>query len=166
MQLQLHTGGRVAALEIADDGAGYAVLVDGHPLTVQLLDAAGDRLELAVDGRRRRAWLAQDGDAVHVFLDGRAYVFRRHDGDAGEAEETAAGGPHVRAPMPGKVVKLLAAPGDAIAKGQGLLILEAMKMESEIAAPLAGRVLAVHVEVGQIVGLDAPLVDLEPEAQG
>ena len=65
------------------------------------------------------------------------------------------------APMPGKVTKLLVAPGDVVAKGQPLAVLEAMKMESRFEAPRAGVVAAVHVQEGDQVEEGTVLLDLE-----
>ena len=63
--------------------------------------------------------------------------------------------------MPGKVTKLLVAPGDVVAKGQALAVLEAMKMESRFEAPRAGVVAAVHVREGDQVEEGTVLLDLE-----
>jgi biotin carboxyl carrier protein len=67
----------------------------------------------------------------------------------------------VESAMPGVVVELLVAVGDEVEKGQSLLILEAMKMQNEIAAPAAARVTAIHVEQGVAVGSGQKLVTLE-----
>ena len=63
--------------------------------------------------------------------------------------------------MPGKVVELLVQAGEAVEKDQGIIIIEAMKMENEIRAPVAGTVKAVHVEAGQAVESGELLVELE-----
>ena len=67
----------------------------------------------------------------------------------------------VASPMPGKVVKVLVKPGDAVAAGQGVAVVEAMKMENEIRAPRAGTVRAVHVKEGQAVEGQEALVTVE-----
>jgi 3-methylcrotonyl-CoA carboxylase alpha subunit len=65
--------------------------------------------------------------------------------------------------MSGTVVAVMVKPGDAVAKGAALVVLEAMKMEHTIVAPVAARVAAVHFAVGDRVGEGADLVDLEDE---
>jgi biotin carboxyl carrier protein len=70
----------------------------------------------------------------------------------------------VRSPMPGRVIKVLAAPGDAVAAGQALVVLEAMKMENEVRAAAAGTVAQVHVAVGAAVEGNAVLVTLAAPA--
>ena len=67
----------------------------------------------------------------------------------------------IRALMPGKVLKLLVAPGEAVEEGQPLLILEAMKMQNEYTAPTAARVAQVHVEEGVNLEIHAPMITLE-----
>ena len=63
--------------------------------------------------------------------------------------------------MPGKVVKLLVAVGDEVAEGQGVLLIEAMKMENELRAPKAGRVVSIAVAEGQTVEGRTELVVIE-----
>jgi pyruvate carboxylase subunit B len=88
---------------------------------------------------------------------------------AGQAPAAAGRTPPVsatmRAPMPGLVVRVHAAPGQRVEAGAGLVVVEAMKMENELRAPHAGAVETVHVAVGQTVEKGAPLVTLaNPEA--
>ncbi len=63
--------------------------------------------------------------------------------------------------MPGLVLTTLVSPGDTVKRGDGLLVLEAMKMENEIRSATDGQVKAVHVRAGDAVGKDAVLVELE-----
>jgi pyruvate carboxylase subunit B len=74
----------------------------------------------------------------------------------------AAAGPRpIVAPMPGMVVKVEVAAGDTVRAGQGIVIVEAMKMENELRASGAGRVTRVHVSKGDAVAKDQVLVELE-----
>jgi 3-methylcrotonyl-CoA carboxylase alpha subunit len=76
----------------------------------------------------------------------------------GDAEEATGG---LKAPMPGKVVSLIAGAGDTVAKGAPLLVLEAMKMEHTITAPGNGRVKAFNFAAGDQVAEGVDLVDFE-----
>ncbi|MCC7385332.1 MAG: acetyl-CoA carboxylase biotin carboxyl carrier protein subunit [Deltaproteobacteria bacterium] len=67
----------------------------------------------------------------------------------------------ITSPMPGKVVKVLVAPGDAITEGQALVIIEAMKMENEIRAPTSGKIARVFTAAGQTVEANAKLISIE-----
>lgn len=76
------------------------------------------------------------------------------------AASAPAGASSVKAPMPGTILGIKVAPGQAVKKGQVLLILEAMKMENEICAGGDGTVAAVRVQAGQSVNTGDPLVDM------
>lgn len=70
---------------------------------------------------------------------------------------------NLTAAMPGQVVRVLVTPGDSVETGQGLVVLEAMKMENELAASGPGRIKAIHVNEGENVDKGALLVEIEPE---
>ena len=73
----------------------------------------------------------------------------------------AHGKANILAPMPGKVVRILVKPGDEVAAGQGIVVVEAMKMQNEMKARRAGRVIAVPVREGETVAAGAILATIE-----
>jgi 3-methylcrotonyl-CoA carboxylase alpha subunit len=112
-------------------------------------------------GRRVAATVVVQGERRHVFAGGRGYalVFVDPLGVAGaEHEEEGTG---LLAPMPGKVIALLAHAGAVVEKGAPLLVLEAMKMEHQIRAPHAGVVLALHARAGDQVVARQRLVEMQ-----
>ncbi len=162
MRLHYRIDDRDVQLDVSHRGEGYTVTLDGRELDVEILSAQPGELQLRCGEQRSRAYVAVRGDDRFVFLNGRVFSFRRPADIHELEEENGNGGPHVVAQMPCTIVKLLVQPGQQVAEGDGLLIIESMKMETEIAAPLAGSVAAVHVRQGETVGLRAPLVDLDP----
>ena len=117
---------------------------------------------LSVDGRVERVLLAQRGDAVFVHLAGESYqltyehpLARLAAAAHGSAED------RITAPMPGALVSVLVAAGDAVVKGQALLVMESMKMETTLAAPRDGVVEAVAFVKGQTFDRDALLLTLQ-----
>ena len=96
-----------------------------------------------------------DGRTTEVTLNGR----RRQR--VAETPAHAHGDQSVTAPMPGRVVRVLVAAGDAVSAGQGLVVVEAMKMENELRAPRAGRVKNVSVPAGASVDAGRVLVVIE-----
>ncbi|TVT58973.1 MAG: acetyl/propionyl/methylcrotonyl-CoA carboxylase subunit alpha [Azoarcus sp. PHD] len=120
-------------------------------------------LRVDLDGMRLDATVIAAAGRRHVFVQGRAWQLAaidplHHSGEGGGSE----GG--LLAPMPGKVIALVAAEGAKVEKGAPLLILEAMKMEHTINAPAAGTVKAFRFAVGDQVGDGAELVEFEVAA--
>jgi 3-methylcrotonyl-CoA carboxylase alpha subunit len=112
--------------------------------------------------RRVHAAVVVTGEKRHVFFEGRAFPFVRVDPSRGAGRGDDGTG-RLTAPMPGKVIALLAAPGKKVDKGAPLLVLEAMKMEHTIKAPRAGIVKAFRFDAGDQVSEGAELVELEAE---
>ena len=123
---------------------------------------AHDRLAVELEDRRLMASVVAVAEKRHVFLNSGTYVIERHD-PLHLVEAGGAQGGGLTAPMPGKVVALLAQPGP-VAKGTPLLILEAMKMEHTITAPKQGNLKGFRYAVGEQVADGAELVDFAPEA--
>ncbi len=124
--------------------------------------------ELAVDDRPGHLLLGDrsvayqvvrnpDGTPRAVVLRGKVIPVRYlREGQSRQRREGASDGT-VKAPMNGVVVRMLAHPGEAVEAGQVVLVLEAMKMENEVAAPVAGRLTEVAVQAGQTVNPGDPL---------
>ncbi len=117
-------------------------------------------LSADLDGLRLQATVIVAEEKRHVFLHGQASVFARVDPLAHAGVSSSAAG-SLRAPMPGKLIALLVAPGSAVAAGAPLLILEAMKMEHTITAPVAGRLKRFCHALGAQVDDGAELVEFE-----
>ena len=113
-----------------------------------------------IDGRRLRASVHHDADGLSVTLDGRTVRLRLLDPLHQDVEEEDAGG-SVLAPLPGRIIKVMVSKGDKVQKGQGLMILEAMKMEHTIAAPADGVVTVLDYAVGDQVEEGVPLLEIE-----
>lgn len=142
--------GTAGRYRVAVDGKEHAVdarEVDESTLSIILLDAGGacHDVELAASGIAGELLVRTWDGLMRVGVDKRR---RRRGADAGAGAE---GEQRVVAPMPGKVVRVLVAPGDEVTARQGLVVVEAMKMESEIISPKAGKVKEVAVREGQSV---------------
>jgi propionyl-CoA carboxylase alpha chain len=131
------------------------ITIGGKTTRVAAFGVDGDRAWMSIDGgHRRRVRIAVRGDRAHVLVDGRDVVLEaqpRFAVDHGPHRAVEGG---LVAPMPGKVVKVLVAPDDAVAAGAPLVVLEAMKMEHTVRATSAGVVRAIHVAVGDQVDAD------------
>ena len=115
-----------------------------------------------LDGQQVAAVVLLRADAVEVRLAGHVALFARRA--AAAAARGLASDARVTAPMPGRVLALDVAVGQAVAAGERLLVLEAMKMEHRLVAKLAGTVSAVHVVEGDQVGDGSLLIEIEAGA--
>ena len=164
MQLKFRDESGDHALVVRPESDAWLVTLDDATAAVTVT-AAGDGAWLVTgpDGRRRRAWVVARRDERLVFCDGRVHRLRRPDPVHADAASTDGGeGPDLYARMPGRVVRLLVAPGVEVAVGQPLVIMESMKMETELTAACAGIVDRVAVAEGQIVAQGDLLVAISP----
>lgn len=116
-------------------------------------------LRLTVDGLSEQVVIAVDGDDIHVHIAGAAHHLRYLDPVRALGEDEAADGHDiVRAPMPGTVVAVHVGPGQTVAAGEALLVIESMKLETTIRARHDGEIGAVHVAEGASFERDAALV--------
>jgi len=119
----------------------------------------GEALLVRLDARAFRARVVRDGADWHVYRDGEHRVLTLQAEHAAEDVDATTGS--LAAPMPGKVIQLLVSPGEHVAKGAPLLVLEAMKMEHTIAAPHDGEVKEIFYRAGEQVAEGAELLRLE-----
>ena len=149
--------------DVAYDGAaperGELADVEASPVRMVKLGSHVHRVVVETREGRGRYSLWVDGYRFEVeALDERTRTIR----DMSAANAAPVGPAPVLAPMPGLIVRVNAEVGDAVQAGQGLVVMEAMKMENELRAQAAGRVKAVLVAPGAVVEKGAMLIELEP----
>ena len=111
--------------------------------------------------------IAQRGDDLFIHMDGEAWELKhRHPLDRAAATGHSHADDEMRSPMPGTVVAVKVAAGQAVARGDALLVMESMKLETTIVARRDGTVEAVHVSAGQTFERDALLVTLATQEEG
>jgi biotin carboxyl carrier protein len=175
MKLILQRAGSDVEATVERHGSVYRITLDcrEHPVDAAALAdgltsllVGGDQYEVGVEpiaargadpgaGDRYLVTVAGDTAEEVVVLDPLAHLARRTRGGGASAGR----GP-VAAPMPGRVVAVLVEEGTEVAAGQGIVVVEAMKMENEIAAERAGTVTRIHVETGQAVEGGDPLFEI------
>lgn len=167
MKYVVDVNGERLTVELA---GGDEVRVGDQVLHARLVDVEGTPVSLLTVGDRVYRVVARRGDArgrYTLALDGYAFAVEALDErtrairDLSAASAAAAGPSPLVAPMPGLVVRVAVAVGDQVAAGQGLVVMEAMKMENELRAASGGTVRAVHAAPGTAVEKGAVLVELE-----
>jgi biotin carboxyl carrier protein len=157
-EIQLHgaegTEKHIVELEQAD--GGYRVVLDGREVTADAALVAPGCVSVLIDGQAFEVHVTPSFDGTVKLQSGpheftaeienpRAWKGRRH------AAVEAEGRQQIVAPMPGKVIRMLVNTGDEVEAGQGIVVVEAMKMQNEIRSPKKGKVERLHVKEGQNV---------------
>jgi len=148
-------GRREIPVEVDGDRVGlegqefraHLTVVPGTPVRHLLVGA--ESFALVVEPQERGEWrlMVEGTSIVAAVVDERTRHIRTLTGDSGQVP----GPEHLKAPMPGLVVRVLAREGDSVEAGRGLVVLEAMKMENELRAAAPGVVAAIRVVPGQAV---------------
>ena len=159
----------------------YEVQIHGGQVSVEI-ERHGEEITATIDGRRYELKVVSPERGVYTFFDSdRVYETRVWSSDQSQlrvkiggnlfsttvidrkhrrptTEHQTEGKQNLTAPMPGKVVRILLSAGDEVAAGQGVLVVEAMKMQNEIKSPKSGRVIEVRVSEGDNVNANQVLV--------
>jgi biotin carboxyl carrier protein len=163
MRFTAKVGDRLHEVTVERRNGNHVVEIDGvrHEVDARKLEA--DFYSILTDGRSYEVSVeaTRDGYRVRHGAAERLVTVSDPGRQAREARGTSAGPEPIVAAMPGKVVRLLVAEGDRVEPDQGLVVVEAMKMENEIAAPRAGRVASIAVRAGQTVEGGATLLVIE-----
>jgi 3-methylcrotonyl-CoA carboxylase alpha subunit len=167
MKWVVRGGSETRQVEVERDGDRFLIVVDGRPQQVEMvrLDGAFASLRFPDSGRSFQITYQKRGNGSwRVGVGQREFdlaVLSPAEAVEVVGGARASGPSRLTAPIPGKVVAVKAAAGDEVAAGQPLVVLEAMKMENELAAEQPGRVVAVHVAGGDTVESGQLLIELE-----
>lgn len=157
-------------VDLKEVGEGvYELILDGVTTRIDVVKSGRTIFSLieSDSGRQWEAMVDERGShGFDVLVAGRLFhldaVDQRRKLLSQTSSLAAEGKQVLEAPMPGKIVKVGVAVGDDVREGQGLLIVEAMKMENEIGSPIDGRVTEIGVRVGETVDAGAMLIVVEP----
>ena len=167
MELPLIVNGEQKTLTIdpLPTGEGHRARIEGREYSLRWIALNDNEWLLDVDGFPIRAALAARGGETSIFIEGETYLIEEAGDD--DRQPRRRGGPDDRSrqvtpPMPSTVIRILTAEGDLVHKGQSLIVLSAMKMETTLSAPYRGVVKKIHVTVGGQVMPGEILMDIEP----
>lgn len=168
MRFTLEVAGRLRVVSIEPRNGSVAVSLDGSPVDVDIARLGPGRFSLRLpgSGRQHDVTIGPTGPdgRVDVSVGGAIVPVTRRTGRSRQRHGggTAGDGPQrLTAPMPGKVVRVLVKPGDLVSARQGVVVVEAMKMENELRAPRSGTIAEVRVSEGASVEANTVLVVLE-----
>jgi len=149
-----------STLDLTPTGKSYRASLGDKTIEVEILDVQNGQLNLLLDGKRVNARVSSDNAKRWVTIYGRTYLLTKQSGlRKGGAIHDRSG--ELTAPMPGQVRAVNVSEGEAVVKGQTLMILEAMKMEIRIQASAEGKVKKLFVKQGEAVEREQVLIEIE-----
>jgi len=155
MKLSLTIDGREESIDLLSPAPACRFQLGAAPPRDALVESPAPGVySVLLDGRSYDVFVEETPDALVVAIDGFRFEIEARDPRRLSRRSAGRGADGVQtltSPMPGKVVRVLAAPGDAVEPGQGILVVEAMKMQNEMKAVRAGTVLAIPVKEGSTV---------------
>jgi len=163
-------GGESLRVGLRETGEGqYEVTFDGVTVHVDAVTSGRTIYSIIEDGRQFEAMVDEKGaHGFDILVAGRLFHMESVDERtrllAGSAATVASGPQIVESEMPGKVIRVSVAVGEAVTEGAGVLILEAMKMENEIPSPIDGVVTEILVSEGDTVEAGVVLFTVDPQA--
>jgi biotin carboxyl carrier protein len=166
MILHIQIDGRTRRIELPVDLTGMLECsIDGELKQIDAHLLSPGVLSLVIDGRSIRCILDEGPSERAVLLEGKRFVYALNDPRSLSSRRSSsidADGPRsIKASMPGRVVRILAAVGDTVEAQQGILVIEAMKMQNEMKSPKAGKVARIAVAVGDTVQAGQVLAIIE-----
>lgn len=161
MKLEARIGKENYKINIERNGEHYKILLNDREYSIQARKVEPSIYSLLIDNQAYDLSVENEGEKLLVEVGGGVYrveIFDALYAKERRAKEEPEGKQIIKSIMPGKIIKLLAKVGDEVEEGQSLIIMEAMKMENEIASPKSGRVVDIKVQEGNSVESDAELI--------
>jgi 3-methylcrotonyl-CoA carboxylase alpha subunit len=157
-------GERTVEVDVTEVGDGYLLAMEGKEIRVDCRTVGGGIRTLLIDGRSYETGTMPTRDGIDVYVSGDVFRVKVADelwARVEEAAHTGPGGPEeIVSPMPGSVVRIAVEPGQVVTPGHTVAVVEAMKMQNDIAAARGGTVSEIRVEAGEVVDQGSVLVVL------
>lgn len=155
MKLEVHIGDGKRTVELVRREGRWQALLNGVPAEADVVEIAEGVYSVLLDGRAYEVRVQPEAGRLRVAAGGEEFTVSVADPRAWRGRRSsvleAEGRQQITAPMPGKVVRVLVREGESVQARQGLVVVEAMKMQNEIKAPKSGRVERLLVREGQAV---------------
>ena len=170
MKYLANVGENTYHISLDDQDTRIDLDINGEPLQIDLVPINGDHTySLLINGRSYVATMMDMDESYQVMIDGRVYAVDVEEEELARLRSQVkrkhhTGCEQIKAPMPGRILDIEVAVGDTVESGQGVAIIEAMKMENELRALAGGVVKEIRTRVGDAVNKNDILVVLEEKS--
>jgi biotin carboxyl carrier protein len=165
LTLDMNGSTHTLSLDINSNDGSYIATLDDRVIAVEASLVSPGILSIIIDGKAFRCVLEESPLESAVHVGGQRFAYAIADPRSLKARRGRAGGATgpvaIKAPMPGRIVRLLVAVGDAVEAHQGILVIEAMKMQNELKSSKAGRITDIRYRPGDAVAVGEVLAVIE-----
>lgn len=161
MKYSLKVNKKIISFDLTEEEGNYQILLDKKKYSGELVKIDSNLYSLICDGSTYTIAIQKEGKEISLFFKGDLFTYEiPSQRDKGGSENTS-GIDKISAPMPGRVVKLLKSVGDNVVEGDGVVVVEAMKMESELKTSIDGKITDISVKEGDTLDLGAHILTVE-----
>lgn len=155
---------QIYKINLEEDEKQVLVEINDETIPVEFDKVEDNLYSIIINGQSRSIGVLKRGKKIQVFLDGELYELEAvSEREQRKAHHTATGVQEIKSPMPSRVVKILKTEGEDVVMDDGLIVVEAMKMESELKSPIEGKVKNIMVKEGDAVEAGTVLVVVSSE---
>lgn len=155
---------KVFSVETEIDKEQTIVKINEKEVPVEFEKIDDNLYSVILDGKSLTIGVLKDGKKIQVFMDGDLFIIEAiSERDQRKSSQELSGVQEIKSPMPSRVVKILKDVGDEVAADEGIVVVEAMKMESELKSPIEGKVTDISVAEGDAVEADTTLLVVSSE---
>jgi biotin carboxyl carrier protein len=143
---------RLYKINLEKDDHQLQMEIDSNSIPVDFEKIENNLYSILINGQSKKIGVLKKGKKLQVFLDGDLYELEAvSEREQRKTSQIATGVQEIKSPMPSRVVKILKGEGDEVAAEEGIIVVEAMKMESELKTPIAGIIKEIMVKEGDAV---------------
>ena len=168
MEQEFTIDDKVYKLDIEHKDGRYHINIDCRNYIIDYTSISNNCFSLLIGNKAITVYHAEANGKKYLSIEGEQFYIEESKAESIQAGGTDSTGlkedPIVCSPMPGKMVKVMVKEGDEVEKGQGLVIVEAMKMENEIKSPMKGRIEKVNFKEGDLVDARQAIIEIKPES--
>jgi len=152
-------------VDLEEEGDHIKVAIDDKEIPVEFTQIDPNFYSIITDNASHSIGVLKRGKTLEIFINGELYEFESVSGlEMYKKTEVAASGvQEIKSPMPSRVVKITKGEGEEVEEGEGVIVIEAMKMESELKSPIAGKISEVRVNEGDAVESGTVLLIISSE---
>ena len=163
MRYDLKIDNKIISFDLEQKDKDYQIILDEKSSNADLVKVDSNLYSLVVNGSTFNIAIFKEGKTIQVYYKGDLFTFEIPSQRERGSFENSSGIDKINAPMPGRIIKILKNIGDSVSEGDGIVVIEAMKMESELKTNMPGKITEIKVKEGDTVELGTHLITVESD---